>query len=265
MPTFVSVFCKWCFLRFRYAKCRHACRRFAFYFTTNFSSNYFGRWLLNVLMNALILHNNLDIVLVSNFFMHLYSFFVTASLCKYIFNLDDLTNRPQWQRSAYNRLARMILKYLDRIFKSAAVGASDTVAPFSKQEFFRIFCHEFCYWRCDREEDDVTKIPIVWDTLPSRMLHPDHFGQSVIISIPGAGSVPTMEDTASPGDRERLLAKLGDDQFITVCCNSVGKNVFRLLTAKMILMRQIESRPADNVKVVVKKTELVQTVVGSDI
>ena len=171
-----------------------------------------------------------------------------ASLCKYIFNFDHLSSDSQWDKSGYNRLAIITLRHIDKIFRCAATGESTSIPAFSKQEFLRIFCHEFCFWRCDRAETDTNEIPIVWDTIGSRMLHQNHFGKSLMIRLPSAGSVPVREDTALPSDSRRVLSLLGGDNFVMVMCWSLAhkRNVFQLLTAKIMLKFQIENRPLTN-------------------
>lgn len=193
--------------------------------------------------------------------------FTTDALLKYVFNLNDVTHSTQWRKSAYNRLFKIQLGHWERIFRSVAAQPSEGVIPFSRQDLTRVFCQEFTSWRCNRQEGDDSIKPIVWETIPSRMLHPDHFGCSRVVTLSPSGSIPT-QDTALPTDRPRLLGLLGDDNFVMVCCASGAKNdmnVFRMLTAKMVLIYQLQSRPADSSEFYLKKNDTISHIVNSDI
>lgn len=184
--------------------------------------------------------------------------FTVEALCEYIFNFGDLSNRPSWKRCAYNALAKIILSHLRKIEMSLAVAGVDNegVPPYSKTEFMRAFCHEFCYWRCGRDEDDTTTVPIVWHTIPTNMLHPENFGKALRVLIPNEGSTPSVQDSASPDDRSRILGLLNPDSFFQVMCTVANKSIFKMVTMKMLLIEVLLGRPFNNEEFEVKKTEI---------
>jgi hypothetical protein len=95
------------------------------------------------------------------------------------------------------------------------------------------------------------------------MLHPSHFGKSLMVTIPAAGSLPTTMDTALPVNRQEVLGLLGKDDFINIMCYSstTKRTVFHMLTCKMVLIYHIENRLLTNDKFALQQNKTVLDVV----
>jgi hypothetical protein len=190
----------------------------------------------------------------------------SETLLRYLINEENLSSKPQWRRSPFNKLFLSFLRELKRIHSSAPQQArANGITPFSRQEFERIFCHEFTHWRCGRRNDnDVGKTPIVWDTDTSRMLHSKTFGRSRIITISDFGSIPEIEPVVGDEDRARILALLGQDDFSTCFCSTPrGQNILALICINLAMRHLLSTRPSGTARFEFKKKEVQVAVCNS--
>jgi len=165
-----------------------------------------------------------------------------GALIDKIFNTDPASFCANWKKSGYNILYRELLTTLSKINASVAQSTvpGEGIQPFSKQEFDRIFAQEFISYRCaDIAEDDT---PIVWDTIPTRMLH--DLGKSRPVKISEEGATPTEAHPTTHLNQRELFSSLRKDKFWSVICCKVPskRNIAKLLVTKIALRILLENR-----------------------
>ena len=187
----------------------------------------------------------------------------TGALIEKVFNTDTQSFCANWRKCGYNILYRELLTTLSKINASVAqaTATGQGVQPFSKQEFDRIFAQEFIGFRCaDVAEGDKA---IVWDTIPTRMLH--NLGKSRLVELGPAGATPTEEYAGTILNRN-LFSMLKKDNFWSViCCKVVSdRNICRLLVTKIALIIILNERPLEG-KINFNSNDLCRKVIDTTI